>query len=328
MKKIIIILITVMLIITISFFYNCIKEENENTKITLSEVTHSVFYSPLYSAIENNYFEEEGINLELILTPGADKVAASILSGDAQIGFSGPEATIYVYNNSNTKLITFASLTKRDGQFIVGDCSLKNTFKINDLIEKKILAGRSGGMPLLMFKYALKESGISENDLTIDTSIEFSGLAGAFIGKQGDFVNLFEPNALKVEQSKAGCVLSSLGSISGVVPYTAFYAKEEFINNNKNIIQKFNNAINKGLEFVNNNNDSEEIAKSIIGQFPDTSLSDLIILVDRYKKADSWYTSTYVNIEDYDRLQDIMIYGKTIENKIDSNILITNEFNK
>lgn len=210
MKKIIIILITVMLIITISFFYNCIKEENENTKITLSEVTHSVFYSPLYSAIENNYFEEEGINLELILTPGADKVAASILSGDAQIGFSGPEATIYVYNNSNTKLITFASLTKRDGQFIVGDCSLKNTFKINDLIEKKILAGRSGGMPLLMFKYALKESGISENDLTIDTSIEFSGLAGAFIGKQGDFVNLFEPNALKVEQSKAGCVLSSL----------------------------------------------------------------------------------------------------------------------
>src|SRR5574344_803574 len=128
MKKIIIILITVMLIITISFFYNCIKEENENTKITLSEVTHSVFYSPLYSAIENNYFEEEGINLELILTPGADKVAASILSGDAQIGFSGPEATIYVYNNSNTKLITFASLTKRDGQFIVGDCALEKTF--------------------------------------------------------------------------------------------------------------------------------------------------------------------------------------------------------
>ena len=198
---------------------------------------------------------------------------------------------------------------------------------MEDLKDKTILAGRSGGMPLMMFNYALKESGINENDLTIDSSIEFAALTGAFIGGQGDFVNLFEPNALKVEQSGAGCVLASLGNISGIVPYTAFYAKENFINENKDIIKKFNTAINKGLSYVHSVS-NKEIAESIANQFPDTSLNDLTILVDRYKKADSWYRSTYININDYDRLQDVMLYGKTITNKTDSNLLITNEFNK
>lgn len=325
MKKIILILTTLLLILILSLSLH--KNKSQNTKVVVSEVTHSVFYAPWYAAIENGYFKDQNIDIEVLLTPGADKVATSVLSGDANIGFSGPEATVYIYNNSKQKLLTFASLTKKDGQFIVGPCDLKNKFKMSDLKGKTVLAGRSGGMPLLMFKYALKESNINENDINIDTSVEFSALTGAFISKQGEFVNLFEPNALNIEKQKYGCVLSSLGNISGTVPYTAFYAKESYINDNKDIIKKFNNALNKGLKFVKDNT-SETIAKSIINQFPDTSLKDLTSLVDRYKKIDSWYEKTTIIKQDYDRLIDIMLYGKTIDSKLDTTILFTNKFNE
>jgi NitT/TauT family transport system substrate-binding protein len=192
MKKIII-LITI-LIALIAFILLARKDKVED-KIVVSEVTHSVFYTPWYVALEKGYFKEEGLDIEVILTPGADKVATSVISGDANIGFSGPEATIYVYNNSKQKLISFASLTKRDGQFIFGPCSLKDTFKISDLMDKTVLAGRAGGMPLLMFKYALKESNFDENNLIIDSSVDFASLSSAYISKQGDFVNLFDDSA-------------------------------------------------------------------------------------------------------------------------------------
>ena len=324
MKKILLSIFSILLILTIGFILY--PKENKQNKIIVSEVTHSVFYTPWYVALENNYFKDEGLDIEVILTPGADKVASSILSNDAQIGFSGPEATIYVYNNSKEKLISFASLTKKDGQFIVGDCSLKNNFKLTDLNNKTVLAGRSGGMPLMMFEYALRMSNINKQNVNIDTSVEFAGLTGAFIAKQGDFVNLFEPNATTLENKKLGCVLSSLGNLTGNVPYTTFYAKEEYINNNKEIIKRFNKALNKGLEFTKNN-DSKTLAKIIKNQFPDTNIQDLTNIIERYKNIDAWYDNTTININDYDRLQEIMIHGKSIDSKIDSNILITNEFN-
>lgn len=324
MKRIIIVLLTIIIIFSLVFITT--RKDNNTDKIIVSEVTHSVFYAPWYVAIENGYFKDEGLDIEVVLTPGADKVATSVISEDAQIGFSGPEATIYVYKNSNEKLITFASLTKKDGQFIVGDCKYKDRFEMKDLLGKKVLAGRSGGMPLMMFKYALKESSIDENDVKIDTSVEFAGLTGAFIAGEGDFVNLFEPNATSIEKQKYGCVLASLGNITGTVPYTAFYAKEDYIKNNKDKIKKFNKALNKGLKFVHNN-DSRTIAESIINEFPDTTIQDLTTLVERYKNIDSWYNDTTINIEDYYRLIDIMIYGKTLDKKVTIEALITNEFN-
>lgn len=332
MKKLIISVVTLVIIITLSIVVGIyVKNKEDNTdkmdKVTVSEVTHSVFYAPWYVAIEDGYFKDENIDVEVILTPGADKVATSVISGDANIGFSGPEATIYVYNNSKQKLLTFASLTKRDGQFLVGDCKLKDNFTMDKLIGKTVLAGRSAGMPLMMFEYALKESNIDKSKVNIDTSVEFAGLTGAFIGGQGDFVNLFEPNATALEKEGYGCVLASLGNLTGTVPYTAFYAKEEYIKDNKDLIKRFNKSLNKGLKFVKEN-DSKTIAKKIINQFPDTSLDDLTKLVDRYKSADSWYDTTYVNTSDYYRLIDIMIYGKTIDKKVKVEDLITNEFNK
>lgn len=324
MKKFILTTITLLLIVFISILYGN-KTKNKDS-IVVSEVTHSVFYAPWYVAIENGYFKSQGLNIEVQLIPGADKVATSVLSDDADIGFSGPEATIYVYNNSHEKLLTFASLTKRDGQFIVGDCSLKDTFTMNDLKGKSILAGRTGGMPLMMFNYALKESNIESDLVDINTSVDFASLSGAYISHQADFVNLFEPNATNIEKQKYGCVLASLGQITGIVPYTTFYAKEEYINNNKETIKKFNIALNEGLKFVHNN-DPKTIAKSILNQFPDTSLNDLTILVERYKNADSWYNTTYVDKKDYERLIDILIYNKSIKKKINAETLLTNEFN-
>ena len=296
-------------------------------KITVSEVTHSVFYAPWYVALEDGYFEEEELEVDVILTPGADKVAASVLSGDAQIGFSGPEATIYVYNNEEKDYLkTFAGLTKRDGQFIVGSCDLKNNFKIEDLIGKSTLVGRSGGMPLMVFNYALKNSNIDVKDITLDSSVEFAALSGAFIGGNGDFVNLFEPTASKIEKEGYGCVLASLGELAGVVPYTAYYAKKSYIEENEKIIKSFSKAINKGLTFVKEN-DSETIAKKIVGQFPDTSLSDLTSIVDRYKTADSWQDNSTLNEEAFDRLQDIMIYNNVLEEKVPFETLVTNQYN-
>ncbi len=178
----------------------------------------------------------------------------------------------------------------------------------------------------MMFKYALNVEKIKESDVIIDTSVDFASLSGAYIAHQGDFVNLFEPNATNIEKEGYGCVLTSLGQITGVVPYTAFYSKESFINNNKDKIAKFNKALNKGLEFVKNNT-SSKIAEIILPEFPDISLNELTVLVERYKESDAWYDSTYVNIDDYKRLVDIMIYGKTIEKIPPIEILMTNEFN-
>lgn len=327
MKKILLITLISIIIITLSILIiKRNKKETPLTKITVAEVTHSVFYAPWYVSIENDYFKEENIEIDLILTPGADKVASAVLSGDANIGFSGPEATMYVLvNGSNERLFTFASLTKRDGQFIVGDCSLKESFKIEDLKGKTVLAGRSGGMPLMMFNYALKEANL-EGKVKVDTSVEFASLTGAYISKQGDFVNLFEPNALNLEKENLGCALASLGNLSGVVPYTTFYVKESYIYNNETIIKGFIKAINKGLTFVKENT-AENIAKIILPQFPDTSLTDLTKIVQRYKDADSWYETTYINEKDMERLMDIMIYGNNLKEKIDTALLITNEYN-
>ena len=197
MKKIIIGIIAIV-IIGIAITIGCLigkkdKEDIKLEKIKLAEVTHSPFYAPLYVALENGYFKEQGLDVELILTPGADKVATSVISGDTQIGFAGPESAIYVYEgNEEDYLITFAGLTKRDGQFIV---SRNKDFKLEDLYGKEVLVGRLGGMPALNFLNALKNAGIDQNKIKLNYSVEFAALSGSFIGNTGDFVNLFEPNA-------------------------------------------------------------------------------------------------------------------------------------
>ena len=272
----------------------------------VAEVAHSIFYAPQYAAINNGYFKDEGLDIELILTPGADKVAAAVLSGDVDIGFSGSEVTIYVYNgNQKDYLKTFAQLTQKDGSFLVSREKIEN-FTLNDLKGKKVIGGRAGGMPEMTFEWALRKAGIDpKKDLTIDTSIAFAAMGGSFIGGNGDFVTLFEPTALEIEQKGYGYVVASIGELGGIVPYTSYSAKTSYINDNPKIIEKFKNATQKGLDFVHKS-DSKTIAKSILSFFPDTSLEDLTKVIERYKKQESWSKTTDFTKESFDHLQEIM----------------------
>lgn len=324
MKKIYYILIGLIIITMFVLIFTFSKESNtkDMTTIKVAEVTHSAFYTPFYVAIKNNYFKDNNIDIDLILTSGANNVVAAVLSKDVDIGLCGPEATIYVYNEGEKDYIkTFAGLTKRDGQFIVSRTKLDN-FKLKDLIGKEVLAGRPGGMPIINFYNALKNEnikGVNTND-----TVDFANLTSAFLSGTGDFVNLFEPNATKLEKMNKGYVVASVGMYAGEVPYTAFNARTSYIENNKELINNFKDAINKGLEFTKNNN-SKDIAKIIIDLFPDTSIEDLTTIIERYKNADSWLNNTFISEEMFKNLEDMMINSKLLKEYVHYKDLIINE---
>ena len=311
------------LIIMISAIFVYYGKDNKSNleKIKLAEVTHSIFYAPLYVAIEKGYFQEEGIDLELILTSGADKVSAAVLSNDVQIGFAGPESAIYVYENGEEDyLVTFAGLTKRDGQFIVSRENIDN-FSIESLYGKEILVGRTGGMPSLNFLNGIKNVNGDISKINVNTSIDFASLSGTFISGVGDYVNLFEPNALKLEKEGFGYVVGSIGELSGEMPYTAFYSRKSFLDNNKELLKKFNNALNKGIEYTLTHSD-KEVAEAILKQFPDISLNDVTTIVKRYRDADSWLSNTTISEDSYKNLENIMIDNNLLEDYVPFDKLI------
>lgn len=308
-KKIIIILIALIVLVGVSLILIKVfdkKEDSSLTKVRLAEVTHSSFYAPLYVAIENGYFEEEGIDLELILTPGADKVSAAVLSNDVEIGFAGAESAIYVYDQEESDYLRiFSGLTKRDGQFIVARDNYED-FSLEDLYGKEILVGRSTGMPALNFLNGLKNMGIDIDKININYSVEFAALSGSFIGGTGDFVNLFEPNATSLEENGYGHVVASVGVMSGEVPYTAFYARKSYIEENPEIIEGFTKAIAKAITYTLEN-DATKVAEDIIDQFPDTDVSELALMIDRYKEYDCWLENPFVSEELFTNLEDFLI---------------------
>lgn len=306
MKKILFSASALLLIVVSAFIVTNNRKNDNLVNIKVAEVAHSMFYAPQYAAHSLGYFEDEGLDVELLLVPGADKVAAAVLSGDVQIGLCGSEATIYVYNQGEKDyLVNFSGLTKRDGSFIVSRTKIEN-FTLEDMKGKYVIGGRIGGMPEMTFEWALKEAGIDpKEDLTIDTSVAFPAMGGAFIGGLGDFVNLFEPQALQVEKQGFGFVVESLGRIGGVVPYTAYNAKKSFIEANPKTIEGFTRAIQRGLDFVHNST-PEVIADAIINYFPDTSKNDLISIVKRYKDNDSWFDTTLIEEVNFNHVQNIM----------------------
>ena len=298
------------------------KTKNKLTKVKVAEVAHTIFYAPAYAAISRGYFEDEGIKIDLTLTAGADKVTASVLSGDVNVGFCGSEATIYVYNSKEKDyLVNFARLTKRDGAFLVSRKKYKN-FKLDDLKGKTIIGGRKGGMPEMTLEWALKQNGIDpKSDVSIDTSVAFPAMEGAFIGGNADFVTLFEPNALSVEKQGLGYVVGYVGNWGGEVPYTAYNAKKSYIKNNPEIIKGFTKAVNKGLKYVKET-DSSIVAKDIYEFFPELSLNDLTAIIERYKTNDAWANNTTITKKDFDHLQEIMKSSGELDKKAPYNKLI------
>lgn len=327
MKKIMLGIVSLLILTIVLWggyhFFKKDEKDNGLTKVRVAEVTHSSFYAPLYVALENGYFKDEGLDVELILTPGADKVSAAVLSNDVEMGFAGAESAIYVYNEQeNDYLQIFAGLTKRDGQFIVSRKKIDN-FKLEDLINKEILVGRQTGMPALNFLNALKNNNIDLSQIKANFSVEFAALSGSFIGGNGEFVNLFEPNATALEKEGYGYVVASVGKLSGEVPYTAFYARKSYIDNNSEVIAKFTKALAKAINYTMENEVSV-VAQDIINQFPDTSIDDLTLMVKRYKEYDCWLENPFVSEEIFTNLEDFLIDFDLIKEYVPYQDLVNN----
>ena len=296
--------------------------------VTLNEVAHSIFYAPMYAAIENGYFDEEGIDLTLVTGFGADKTMTAVISGEADIGFMGSESSIYTYNEgANDYVINFAQLTQRAGNFLVAREEMKD-FKWTDLKGKDVLGGRKGGMPEMVFEYILKQNGIDpRTDLNINQGIDFGSTAAAFSEGSGDFTVEFEPSAPALESEGKGHVVASLGTDSGYVPYTAYSAKKSYLDKNPDVIQSFTNALQKGMDFVQNHT-PEEIAAVIAPQFPETDLNTITTIVTRYYDQKTWKEDLIFEKDSFELLQDILESAGELDSRTPYESLVTTEFAK
>ncbi len=331
MKKIIIILIIIVVLgIAGILIYDQATTNNVDTSdlttIQVNEVTRSVFYSPQYLAIENGYFEEEGLELELTTGQGADKVMTAVLAGQSDIGFCGPEAAIYVYNEGKEDYIeVFAQMTQKDGSFLVSKEPTDN-FQWTDLKGKTVIPGRKGGVPYMTFEYVLKQNGINpQTDLVLDDSIKFDLMAGAFAGGEAEYVTLFEPTASMTEEAGKGYIVASVGEASGEIPYTAYCAKKSYIESNSDIIEGFTRAVYKGEQWVKEHT-AKEIAEKVKRFFPDSTVESLETAIQKYKDIDAWKENPILEEEAFDKLQLVMTEAGELDQKAPYDKIVNNTF--
>lgn len=308
MKKVLKILCLIMsLLIVSTAFYGCGKQKDDTlVKIRLNEVVRSIFYAPMYAAINNGYFKDEGIEIELSTGQGADKTMQQVLSGNADIGFCGPEQVIYLYNQGRDDYaVLFAQLTKRDGSFLVGRTKEDN-FQWESLKGKTVIGGRPGGVPEMSFEYVLRNHGLTPGkDVNIITNLAFTATATAFKSGTGDYVTLFEPTASMLQKDASGYVVASIGKASGEIPYTCFFSTKSYMEKNPDIIKKFTRAIYRGQLWVEKSK-SEDVAKAVISFFPGSDIDVLTMVVDRYKAQDTWNKTPELKEESLSRLMDVI----------------------
>lgn len=304
----------------------CGKETSGRTPVTLYEVAHSIFYAPQYAAIELGYFQEEGIDLTLVNGAGADKVMTAMLAGDADIGFMGSEASIYTYvQGAEDYAVNFAQLTQRAGNFLVAR-QPDPDFTWQKLKGSRVLGGRAGGMPQMVFEYILKKNGIDpKTDLTMDQSIQFGLTAAAFTSDQSDYTVEFEPFATGLELEGNGYVVASLGTDSGYVPYTAYCAKKSYLAMHPDLIQRFTSALQKGMDYVNSHT-AEEIAKTIQPQFSETPLENITKIVKRYQDQDTWKENLIFERSSFELLENILEEAGELQTRVPYENLVTTEF--
>lgn len=325
LKKIVFVLLLISGIVSLN---SC--DKNDLEKIKVAEVAHSVFYAPQYVALELGYFAEEGLEVELINANGADKVTASLLSGDVEIGLQGPEPTIYLYKNkSSDYLVNFAQVTRTDGSFIFGREKVEN-FELSMLKGKSILGGRAGGVPEMTLEYVLKQAGLEiaknsdEADVNVRTDVAFAAMAGAFLNGEGDYTTLFEPTASEMQASGEIYLLASVGEYAGEVAYTAYSCLSSYFNKNQETLKKFTKALYRGQQYVDTHTD-KEIAEVIHKQFTDVSVETLTSVVNRYRKINAWCKTPEFTKLAFDNLQNIMIEAKELDEKVDFDILVNNK---
>ena len=321
--------ILVILVIAVSIFIVRKQLENNTEQlktIKVNEVTRSVFYAPQYAAINNGYFREKGMEIELSTGQGADAVMTAVLSNQCDIGFAGPEASIYVYNEGKEDHTqVFAQMTKRDGSFLVSRTPTDN-FSWQDLKGKTIIPGRKGGVPYMTLEYVIKKNGLNpQTDMTLDDSIKFDLMAGAFAAGNADYVTLFEPTASLTEAEGKGYIVASVGEESGEIPYTAYFAKKSYIQNNEDIIQGFTDAIYKGQQWVKEHS-AKEVAESIQSFFPDTDIEQLATAIQSYKDIDAWNENPILKEESFNKLQEVMNKAGELNEKAPYSEIINNKY--
>ncbi|MDP4144008.1 MAG: ABC transporter substrate-binding protein [Bacillota bacterium] len=300
-------LLTVILLISTTLI-GCSNTKTDTTlkKVRLNEVTRSVFYAPMYAAISNGYFKEEGIQLDISTGEGADKTMQQVLSKNADIGFCGPEQTIYIYNQKRDDYpVLFAQLTQRDGSFLISRTNDKN-FNWESLEGKNVLGGRPGGVPEMALEYVLRNHGlVPGKNLNVITNVAFSAAPGAFKGGTGDYAALFEPSASALVKDKSGYIVASVGASAGPIPYTCFFTTKSYMDNNKDTIQKFTNAIYKGQIWVSQHSDAE-VAKAIKSYFPGTDEAVLQNVIKNYRAINAYAPNPIIKEENMSRLMDII----------------------
>lgn len=330
MKKIITIIVCILLVaVVISVGFIATRPQKNDTAIKtlkVNEVTRSVFYAPQYVAIANGFFEEEGLKIELTTGQGADNVMTAVLAGQCDIGFCGPEASIYVYNEGKEDYVeVFAQLTKRDGSFLVSKNKTDN-FSWQDLKGKTVIPGRKGGVPYMTLEYVIKQNGlVPGKDLTLDDSIKFDLMASAFTSGSADYVTLFEPTASNIQKLGKGYIVASVGKESGEIPYTAYFAKKSYIEKNEVTIQNFTNAIYKGQKWVKEHT-AKEIAETIQSFFPDTDIELLTTAIQSYKDIDAWNETPVLKQESFEKLQDVMSLAGELTKKAPYDKIINNKY--
>jgi len=316
------------MLLSVVLLVGCNRAQDEEglTVVRLSEVMRSVFYAPQYAAIQLGFFEDEGIIIDLITSDGADRVMTALLTGAADIGFSGPEATIYVFNEGrNDFAVVFAQVTKRDGSFLIGREPMPN-FTWDDIRGSHVLPGRRGGMPFMALEYVVRGQGIEPGvDVEFDNSVAFAAMVGAFLSGTADFVTAFEPVASTIELEGRGFVVASVGEASGEIPYTAYYALGSFIEANPDIIQGFTNAIARGQVWVQEN-PPEVIAEVIAPFFPDADPVILTSAIARYLEIDAFSTNPIMTEDSFDRLQRVMESAGELTQLAPFDRLINNSF--
>ena len=331
-KKIFITLAVIIICVAIGLlFAGCDNKtttttKNDLKKVTVSEVTHSVFYAPQYVAYNLGFFKDEGIDLEIINSQGADKVMTAVLSNQVDIGFAGPEAAIYVYSEGKEDYTeVFAQVTQKDGSFLVGREPEEN-FDWASLKGKHVLPGRKGGVPYMTLQYVLKQNGLdTDTDLNFDNSISYDLMNSAFVNGTGDYVTMFEPSATVTQNEGKGYIIASVGEAAGEIPFTAYFAKKSYINTNADLIQHFVNALYKGQVWVDTHTPAE-IAEALKPSFPDTDIAVLEKVALNYKKIGAWKTKPTMTEDSFNRLQDVIIGAGELTEKVPFDKVVNNTF--
>ena len=307
-------------------FPSCKNKDDGLKTVQVNEVTHSIFYTPLYLAEALGYFETEGIKIELTNGGGADNVMSAVLSGDCDIGFCGPEAALYVLIGGSSDVPTvIGQLTKRDGSFLVSRTPQPD-FKWEDLKGKEILAGRKGGVPAMTFEYILNNNGLKDGvDITLNYDVAFNLMTSAFEAGTADYCTMFDPVAYEYEAAGKGYVVASVGEASGEVPYTCFLAKNSWLTKNEQTAEGFLRAVTKAVKYIQDET-AVSVAPYLIKYFEGVSENTIAASIERYKTIDSWRTELSMTEDSFNRLQDIIDNAGELTRRVSMNELVNNHY--